>query len=325
MAVTVNLGRVQPIYRGPYLASFPYRPLDFVTFEGVTYYCIKPVTGTAPPDPEFWVSILQLPLGLAAGGTGATDAEGARTALGATSVGGALFTAEDAEAARGALGASALGDALVTVEDAEAARTLLGVTALEILQTISANPFMSEPLAKPFPILDHIIGADVPDNSGTAKFIRLTAGQSGPGGYNEGLLTDEQVSGSAPLVVADAEIMFGPMAGQRVPLINTIGAIIRPSTNSGLLQFDQTQRKTGGFNIRRLVGGGEALSSIQGVFNSEGVGSSAFNSLDVGSGLAPRRIEFDTGSSPNARVSDTTDGETRMKNIGGTYYMKVVA
>lgn len=129
MAVTVNLGRVQPIYRGPYSPSFPYRPLDFVTFDGVTYYCIKPVTGTAPPDTEFWVSILQLPLGIAAGGTGAITAEGARTALGATSVGGAVFTAADAAAARGALGASAVGGGVFTAEDQAAALAALGALA----------------------------------------------------------------------------------------------------------------------------------------------------------------------------------------------------
>ncbi|MGY6704711.1 hypothetical protein [Roseinatronobacter sp.] len=108
MAVTVNLGRVQPIYRGPYSPSFPYRPLDFVTLDGVTFYCIKPVTGTPPPDTEFWVSILQLPLGIAAGGTGAITAEDARTSLGASEVGDALFVAEDEAAARAVIGAAAV-------------------------------------------------------------------------------------------------------------------------------------------------------------------------------------------------------------------------
>jgi len=47
---------------------------------------------------------LSVPLGIASGGTGATTASAARTSLGGTSVGVALFTAVDAQAALAALG-----------------------------------------------------------------------------------------------------------------------------------------------------------------------------------------------------------------------------
>jgi|GEM_PF-2477646 len=277
MAVTVNLGRVQPIYRGPYSPSFPYRPLDFVTFDGVTYYCIKSITGTAPPDTEFWVSILQLPLGIAAGGTGAITAEGARTALGTTSVGDAVFTAADAEAARGALGASSVGGGVFVAEDQAAARAALGATSVggavftaedpaaaraaldfanTLLAAISANPFLGKPLREPFPVWDHIDGGDLPDNSGTAKFIRLTANQAGAGEFNEGLLINEVVDGEAPRIEASAEITVGPLAGQRVELINTSKAFLRPGTTSGELIWDQMRAHSHTFRTESSGEGG---------------------------------------------------------------------
>jgi hypothetical protein len=52
---------------------------------------------------------LASPVGIADGGTGSTTASGARTALGATSVGNSLFTAVDAAAGRTAINALAVG------------------------------------------------------------------------------------------------------------------------------------------------------------------------------------------------------------------------
>lgn len=52
---TVNLGRVQPIYRGAYNAAVVYTPLDFVTFNDKTYFCIQTTTaGIDPTDATFW-------------------------------------------------------------------------------------------------------------------------------------------------------------------------------------------------------------------------------------------------------------------------------
>jgi hypothetical protein len=63
---------------------------------------------------------------VAAGGTGATTASAARTALGATTTGNSLFTAVDAAAGRTALGATTTGNSLFTAADAAAARTAIG-------------------------------------------------------------------------------------------------------------------------------------------------------------------------------------------------------
>lgn len=216
----------------------------------------------------------------------------------------------------------AAGDVVPIVDESE------GVTKrVDLSGVLSANAFLTKPIAEPFPIWDHIAGVAVPDNSGTAKFIRLTAGQSGAGGYNEGLLTDEQVSGSAPLVEADAEIAIGPLAGQRVLLINTEGAFIRPGTDSGALQFDQMQRIMGGLNHRDstfTVGLSEEASGALSV-SVAGSGSANVFRNDASNGTTNRdAIVLDSANSPDARVSDTTDGETRPKNRQATYYMRIV-
>ena len=211
----------------------------------------------------------------------------------------------------------AAGDVVPIVDESE------GVTKrVDLSGVLAANPFLAKAIAEPFPIWDHIAGVAVPDNSGTAKFIRLTAGQSGAGGYNEGLLTDEQVSGSAPLVEADAEIAIGPLAGQRVPLINTEGAFIRPGTDSGALQFDQMQRITGTFSASRFF---HTTPVVGGAMSQGTRGNQERPSRTTNAVTDPNQsIDFDSANSPDARVSDTTDGETRPKNRQATYYMRIV-
>lgn len=71
-------------------------------------------------------------LALANGGTGATTAAAARTNLGSTTVGDALFTAATAAAARTTLGSTTVGDALFTAATAAAARTTLGLGTMAV-------------------------------------------------------------------------------------------------------------------------------------------------------------------------------------------------
>lgn len=83
--------------------------------------------------------------------------------------------------------------------------------------------------------LDESLGGLIPptDNA-NFRFIRMTAGDS----YNSGILEDESVSGTSPLVVATAQIAVGPLTGKTVHLINTEGRFVRGGT-SGVLQDSQ--------------------------------------------------------------------------------------
>lgn len=75
---------------------------------------------------------ISIPIAIAQGGTGATNASGARTNLGATATGGAVFTAATAAAARAALGSTVVGDAVFVAASQAAALTALGAPGLAL-------------------------------------------------------------------------------------------------------------------------------------------------------------------------------------------------
>jgi len=173
------------------------------------------------------------------------------------------------------------------------------------------------PIGMPIPIWDHL-SIDQPPNSGNgAIYVKLTAGQSGPGGYNQGLLRSETISGSAPLVTATAIVNLpdSPIYNQTIHLINTEEAFIRARTVSGELQMDQMQRITGKLkNIRSTTFVGEGMVSIEAGSTGNGTG---------GADTSPKNIVFNSANSPNARASSTTSGETRSKNVSATWYLRI--
>lgn len=195
------------------------------------------------------------------------------------------------------------------------------VDAVAAIQALGAKP-----IGEPFGLWDHLVGCPIPSNAGTAKFIKLTAGLMGVGAYNEGLLGSESVTGTAPLVTATANILVGPMTGQTVHLINTEEAFLRARSTSGALQQDQMQRITGRFGIRRSEAGGlsETTFDTSGAIANGGVGVSNVSRLDTtDTASGSRLVTFDSASSPDARTSSTTSGETRTKNVSATFYLRI--
>lgn len=55
---TVNLGRIKPIYRGAYSAATAYQPLDFVSYNGLTYFCTAASTGNLPTNTAFFQAVV---------------------------------------------------------------------------------------------------------------------------------------------------------------------------------------------------------------------------------------------------------------------------
>jgi len=159
-------------------------------------------------------------------------------------------------------------------------------------------------IGEPFPIWDHIAGAQTPptDNS-LFRFIKLTASDS----YNTGVLTRESVAGSAPLVFATAMIdeAASPMDGQVVTLINTEMRVLRAG-GAGTLQDD----------------------ALQGHLHSGVYGPSAGNAATGGS-ATQYTVPPSPSDNKGSPVSDGSNGtprvanETRTKNIGVTYYMRI--
>jgi len=181
---------------------------------------------------------------------------------------------------------------------------------------LEALKWMSKGIGELYWIDSSMTGAEVPpSDSSLYRYILLTAGEDGVGEYNEGLLTSESVTGSAPLVVATAVIddATSPLDGETVNLINTEGRFIRASTSPGTVQNDQMQTITGSIGDTSGVWPGAAGSS--GAFSATVVTN---NRPSNGSGSASR-YDFSSANSPGAR----TGTETRPKNIGLTAYMRI--
>lgn len=189
-------------------------------------------------------------------------------------------------------------------------------------------------------IFDHVPGVNAPDNSGSHKWIKLTADEDGSGQYNEGLLEDESVSGSFPLVEATAEISVGPLAGQVVPLINTEQSYLRPRAGeSGTLQMDSVQEhrhyngsiaETGqgnriaahnreGYTTRR------GSNNEQASGNSGGANRSGVTSLPITTGVSIdyTNTSLSSGEQETGATSARTATETRTKSRGVTAYMYI--
>ena len=228
----------------------------------------------------------------------------------------------------------ALADAAADSRDAAVVAQLAAEAARDEAEDALGDLLASEVgkrVGEPFALWDHFSGVSAPDNSGAAKYIRLTAGQAGSGGYNEGLLTDEQVVGSAPLLEASAEIAIGPLAGQRVPLVNSEGSVVLPGTSSGTLQLDQMQRITGNLRQRRtnssetnpaaVADNGLPSGVVPGALSEfDDPAATALGAVDTGTARGARRVQFDSADSPNARTGD----HTRPKNRQATFYMRIV-
>ena len=133
------------------------------------------------------------------------------------------------------------------------------------------------------------------------RYIELTAGLSGGTQYNQGLITNESVSGSFPAVNATATISVGPMAGQTIRLINTERRFVRPGS-SGILEQDQEQQHT---HARSVTGRSGSINMSAG---GSGNREAANNSPTINVGNASAR----------------TSAETRAKNVGATYYLRVL-
>lgn len=74
-----------------------------------------------------------------------------------------------------------------------------------------------------------------PTNDPSFRYIILTAGLTGAGQYNEGVLTDETVTGSDPTITATAVVSLAgsPMDGKTIDLINTSRVFLRPAESAG--------------------------------------------------------------------------------------------
>ncbi len=167
------------------------------------------------------------------------------------------------------------------------------------------DPWRQQPVGVPIPILDSITGVAQPPTGNPYRYIKLTASDS----YNTGVLTSESVTGSAPLVVATAVISLSgsPINGQTVNLINTERRFLRAG-GAGTVENDQIQNITG--DVSEML----ALGGTGGAFTSTATRSLPYNGATV-SGL--KQVSL------NASLVVRAGTETRGKNIGVTFFMRI--
>lgn len=174
-----------------------------------------------------------------------------------------------------------------------------------------AAQWATQPIGVPIPVWTHIAGVSAPPTNDPAyRYIKLTASDS----YNTGVLTSESVSGSAPLVQATAVIsdVNSPMNGQTVRLINTERRSLRGGS-SGVVEADAMQVITGYTGQYTRVTAG---TNPSGAFS---VSNDSDNSFIGSTGSTSTGLNFSSANSPNARTAN----ETRPKNIGADYYLRI--
>lgn len=181
----------------------------------------------------------------------------------------------------------------------------------------SIAPYMSMPIGVPFPIWDHLPGCPLPPTDNPHfRFVKLTASDS----YNAGALTNESVSGSAPLIVATAKIAVpgSPIDGATIYLKNTMRAYGRAG-QSGVLENDALQDIGGTFQLRRGdLGENLAYGGSGSMVITTGTGTAAqrLSANAQGASLSGDTVSF----SPSAVAR--TANETRVRGVGENLYMR---
>lgn len=93
-----------------------------------------------------------------------------------------------------------------------------------------------QPIGVPIPFFANLNGANLPPKDKRYRYILLSAGQTAEGGYNNGVLTGEKLTGSAPSLLATAKIALAgsPMNGETINLLNTSNLFLRAGTSNAI-------------------------------------------------------------------------------------------
>lgn len=156
----------------------------------------------------------------------------------------------------------------------------------------------AKPIGEIFYLRDDLAGCPIPptDKPGF-RYIKLTASDT----YNNGVLTSESVSGSAPLVIATAVIsLVGSLLnGRTINLLNTERRFLRAGA-AGSLEDDAYQ------------------THIHSIIVNAAQGSAAIPAAGLNLGAS----NVTQTSAPVDGSRNTT--ETRPKNQGITAYMRIL-
>ncbi len=178
------------------------------------------------------------------------------------------------------------------------------------------DPWAMQVIGKEFSI--HPNAPLPPTDDPTFRYIILTAGLTGAGQYNEGVLTDETITGSDPTITATAVVSLtgSPMDGQTIDLINTSRVFLRPGPAVGPIVDSQNKKHT------HTGTTGSAGNHTHGITYSSEDGSNALRQ-----GGAPRGTNStnSAGAHTHTLTIDNSGGtEAAPRHIPRVYLMRIL-
>ncbi len=167
------------------------------------------------------------------------------------------------------------------------------------IDTTLADPWAFQPIGVPIPVFDGASSGLAPPKGKAYRYIRLSAADS----YNDSLLSGEVVSGSAPLLDAFATVNLpgSLLHNSTVRLINTERRFLRAGS-VGTVETDQFQ----GFTLPAAQGNGS--------------GGAAFDTWTNAAVNTQKTPLVSDGVNGTPRIGT----ETRPKNVGATYYLRIL-
>lgn len=186
----------------------------------------------------------------------------------------------------------------------------------DLTEEVTDNPWGMQPFGVPIPVFDHIAGLQPPTDKGY-RYVKLSAADA----YNTGFLTGEIVSGSFPAVQATAVVnaVGSPLHGATVRLINTEGRFLRAGI-SGTVEADMLASH---LHPASFLGNPVPPHTHQ----FPGHASDSDDNSGTGYGGAPATLNTYAagGFTPSGAVTVNATGgaETRPKNIGVPFYMRI--
>lgn len=202
-----------------------------------------------------------------------------------------------------------IGRATISSASLTAARTV----TLPDRSIAIGDPWEFVPIGVPFGVWSHLAGVDIPPNDNpNYRYIKLTASDS----YNDGVLTSESISGSAPHVQATAVVndAGSPLNGQTVQLVNTGRWLLRPG-QSGVVELDALQG-----HKHRLPSA--YLSTALAPYGSFSPTDPTFTHND-GTSTAYGHLTSTPTDSDGTNGAPRVSTATRDKSIGADYYMRI--
>ncbi|RJK86190.1 hypothetical protein [Vibrio cholerae] len=149
-----------------------------------------------------------------------------------------------------------------------------------LARMISGSNFawLSMPIGSPFPL----IGDLPPIDSDAFRYVVLTDADP----YNDGVLINKEVSGTAPNLVIKYTIDMpdSPLNGAKIEMLNTMEAVISPSVDKAKVFNDKIRNIEGVFGIRRSTASGLGTClSFNGAFTTSSRPQTSYNPVQVDS------------------------------------------